>query len=160
MNKSYDVQQFSIQGETRDRTKFLPCTIPWWLAELAYKEYARQQGRDQSISQIDRRGGFGRAELVASIRGEYTSPGIAKAQAELSELAVRTTDVVELFAIQNDESIAKIRDQLEQSGIKVAIHLCPPSTADWAEFPFIRDLSGVSHYGWESVNAFIRRITS
>jgi hypothetical protein len=45
------------------------CTIPWWLAEEAYKVYAKKYGNDQSLERIAERGGFGREELLWLLRG-------------------------------------------------------------------------------------------
>lgn len=39
-------------------------TIPWWLAEVAYREYARRYGTRQSLKRLAERGGFGREELL------------------------------------------------------------------------------------------------
>lgn len=43
--------------------------IPWWLAEIAYENYNCKS--QQSLERIAERGGFGREELVALIRGGY-----------------------------------------------------------------------------------------
>lgn len=45
-------------------------TIPWWLAEIAYREYSKRFGNQQSLERLHDRGGFGRAELVALLRGD------------------------------------------------------------------------------------------
>ncbi|KKN26719.1 hypothetical protein LCGC14_0872000 [marine sediment metagenome] len=78
-----DIQAFPIQSETRDRLRFAACVIPVWLAKLAYREYAKRH--DQEFLKIAERGGFGRAELISLIRGNYTTAGIKQAQAELDE---------------------------------------------------------------------------
>ena len=44
-----------------------PCTIPWWLAEIAYRGYRY----GQPLERIHERGGFSRKELIALIRDEY-----------------------------------------------------------------------------------------
>lgn len=67
-----DNRPFPIQGGHnwgRDKSscpvvRFLPCTIPWWLAEEAYKVYSRKFGTSQSLERLAERGGFGREELV------------------------------------------------------------------------------------------------
>jgi hypothetical protein len=41
-----------------------PCTIPWWLAEEAYKVYSAKYGTYQSLERLAERGGFGRKELL------------------------------------------------------------------------------------------------
>ena len=46
-----------------------PSTIPWWLAEIAYKEYSRVYSNGQSLERLAERGGFGRSELLRFIRG-------------------------------------------------------------------------------------------
>lgn len=82
MNETKDCQPFPIQGEPgMDRTNHPACTVPEWLAKLAYSEYACKQG----FKRIAERGGFGRAELVALIRGDYMK-GIQKAQEDLDRL--------------------------------------------------------------------------
>ena len=69
-----DVRPFPIQGgynyatETRVRTD--KSTIPWWLAEIAYAQYAKLGHGAQSIERIAERGGFGREELVKLLRNE------------------------------------------------------------------------------------------
>lgn len=44
--------------------------IPWWLAEIAYKEYSRRYGRSQTLERLAERGGFGRDELINLLREE------------------------------------------------------------------------------------------
>lgn len=39
-------------------------TVPWWLAELAYRDYSRRYGKQQSLARLAERGGFGREELI------------------------------------------------------------------------------------------------
>ena len=46
-----------------------PCTIPRWLAEVAYEVYAERFGDDQSLDRIAERGGFGRMELLQLLKG-------------------------------------------------------------------------------------------
>lgn len=65
-----DVREFPIQGQMIDRVRYPACKIPWWIAEVAYREYARQFGADQSMERPAARGGFGRGELMALLRGE------------------------------------------------------------------------------------------
>lgn len=60
------------------------CPIPTWLAKLAHKTYAERH--DRSFGEIAGRGGFTRAELVAFIRGSWTTGGIATALADLEKL--------------------------------------------------------------------------
>lgn len=79
MTDAKDCQPFPIQGETKNRVDYPACTVPEWLAKLAHNEYARHHR--QSFARIAERGGFGRAELVALIRGDYDA--IQKAQADL-----------------------------------------------------------------------------
>lgn len=38
-------------------------SIPWGVAEIAYREYAKQFGRSQSLERLAERGGFGWAEF-------------------------------------------------------------------------------------------------
>lgn len=72
-----DNRPFPIQGgcETekrgeKARRSYVPCTVPWWLAEIAYESYVKSGGRGQSLERLAERGGFGRYELVALIRRE------------------------------------------------------------------------------------------
>lgn len=78
-----DIEPFPIQAETRKRNRFLACNVPFWLAQLAYREYAK--GHNQPLQTIAKRGGFGRAELIALIRGDFTESGIRNAQADLDK---------------------------------------------------------------------------
>jgi hypothetical protein len=70
---SDDNRPFPIQGEltTSSWGKREPCTIPWWLAEEAYKVYAALYGRQQSLERLTERGGFGRDELLGLLRSEF-----------------------------------------------------------------------------------------
>ena len=56
-----------VQGRFQ---KYPASAIPWWLAEIAYEEYARRYGNLQTLERINERGGFGREELVSLIRRE------------------------------------------------------------------------------------------
>lgn len=61
-----DSRPFPIQHEL-DNSRWgwqVACTIPWWLAEEAYKSYVRQFGNSQSLERLAERGGFGREELL------------------------------------------------------------------------------------------------
>ena len=68
MAKKNDTRPFPIQQETFDKPA---CVIPWWLAEVAYKVYAKKyqaSTRSQSLQRLAERGGFGREELVLLIQ--------------------------------------------------------------------------------------------
>ena len=69
---SEDIRPFPIQGDLYRNTGRLtykkPCTIPWWLAEIAYEYYSSLYGKGQSLERLAERGGFGRTELVRFIR--------------------------------------------------------------------------------------------
>ncbi len=76
-----DNRAFPIQGgnETQKMGEqalrsYRPCTVPWWLAEVAYESYVKSGGRGQSLERLAERGGFGRHELVALIRREFERP--------------------------------------------------------------------------------------
>lgn len=71
--KDSDIRPFPIQGEwsSKKEDREEPCTVPWWLAEIAYEYYSDRFGTDQSLQRLAERGGFGRAELVAFIRGFF-----------------------------------------------------------------------------------------
>lgn len=58
-----DSRPFPIQGDYQTGGG-KSSTIPWWLAEIAYKQYAKQFGNQQTLERLAERGGFGREELV------------------------------------------------------------------------------------------------
>lgn len=67
-----DTRGFPILGERSERDrrcKHQPSTIPWWLAEIACREYCRRYGTDRGMEQMAERGGLGRTELVSLLRG-------------------------------------------------------------------------------------------
>jgi hypothetical protein len=70
-----DTRPFPIQQSNgyRDETGAIvrpkACTVPWWLAEEAYKVYAKKFGDAQSLERIAERGGFGREQLLWLLRG-------------------------------------------------------------------------------------------
>ena len=41
----------------------LPRSIPWWIADRAYREYSRRFGTEQTLERLAERGGFGWVEL-------------------------------------------------------------------------------------------------
>ena len=53
-----NVQEFPVQSNLHDRV------IPWTVAEEAYKEYAAQHGKAQSLERLAERHGFGCSELA------------------------------------------------------------------------------------------------
>lgn len=63
-NRPFPIQQ-SYQGKYKDCKV---CSIPWWLAEVAYKEYSQAFGTSQSLQRLADRGGFGREELINLIK--------------------------------------------------------------------------------------------
>lgn len=68
-----DNRPFPIIGRNFDvvtREWSEPCTIPWWLAEEAYKYYISRFRESQSLEQVAARGGFGRQELLMLLRRE------------------------------------------------------------------------------------------
>lgn len=66
-----EADRFPIQGDgSRNKP---PTTIPWWLAEVAYKEYVSLFGGTQSLQRLAERGGFCREELVGLLSGRYRS---------------------------------------------------------------------------------------
>jgi hypothetical protein len=44
------------------------CSIPWWLAEIAYEYYSERFGTSQTLERLAERGGFGRQELLMLLR--------------------------------------------------------------------------------------------
>lgn len=67
---------FPIQGgwDRENHKEIKPFKIPWWLAEIAYDDYSRQYGTDQSLERMYERGGFGPWELVTHIRNSKITP--------------------------------------------------------------------------------------
>jgi hypothetical protein len=73
-------KRFPIQGgvnwghakNARPIARYEPCTIPWWLAEVAYRAYSAKFGTTQSLERLAERGGFGREELVWLLSGKGT----------------------------------------------------------------------------------------
>jgi len=66
-----DTRPFPIQGGARSnspRTNDKRSTIPWWLAEEAYRCYTELYGRSQTLERLAERGGFGREELLFLLR--------------------------------------------------------------------------------------------
>lgn len=60
----------------RGRERNQPDTyVPWWLAEIAYADYARRYGTQQTLLQLCQRGGFGREELLEHLRSELNRRG-------------------------------------------------------------------------------------
>lgn len=63
-----DTRPFPIQadyGTGGGKTSF----VPWWLAEIAYRQYVSQFGKQQSLERLAERGGFGREELLRLLNG-------------------------------------------------------------------------------------------
>lgn len=63
-----DTSSFPIQAEWKKGE--MGCTVPWWLAEIAYDHYVKLFGNGQSLERIAERGGFGRDELLILLRKE------------------------------------------------------------------------------------------
>jgi hypothetical protein len=62
-----DCRPFPIQADNPFKPR---CTIPWWLAEIAFKGYAKlypSSARNQPLERLAERGGFGREEVVMLI---------------------------------------------------------------------------------------------
>ena len=69
--KKDDLKPFPIQAEYEGELKGGNSTIPWWLAEVAYKEYSSLFGNGQTLERLAERGGFGRTEFLKLIKGEF-----------------------------------------------------------------------------------------
>ncbi len=67
------------------------------------------------------------------------------------------TGPIELFSITSNAATAAAREAIQGLGLSVVEKMCPPSTADWVEFPFLRDPSGSAYYGTHGIEAFIAR---
>ena len=64
---------------------------------------------------------------------------------------------IRIFAVQADDATVGARDRLAGLGLNVVVKRCPPSVADWVEFPFVRAPSGESYYGPDEVAAFVAK---
>jgi hypothetical protein len=62
---------------------------------------------------------------------------------------------VKIFAVRADEVTVSARNRLADLGLNVVVKRCPPSVADWVEFPFLRAPSGESYYGPDEVATFV-----
>ena len=73
-------KMFPIQGEfdSETRTRRPPGQVPWGIAELAYKQYVKDCGHDQSLQRLADRGGFGWSELIRLLRGGYFSDEVIR----------------------------------------------------------------------------------
>ena len=67
-DRPFPIQAGTYQNESgepyRPIKRYRPCSIPWWLAEEAYKLYSKRFGTSQSLERLAERGGWGRAELL------------------------------------------------------------------------------------------------
>lgn len=71
--RPFPIQQAKGQRDDEGRMSYpQESTIPWWLAEAAYKVYSSKYGKDQTLQRLAERGGFGRAELLWLLRGGRT----------------------------------------------------------------------------------------
>ena len=59
---------FPIQKDRRCST---PGEIPWFIAEAAYKQYAKDYGTKQTLERLAERGGFGWEELLILLQGGF-----------------------------------------------------------------------------------------
>ena len=48
----------------------VPRSVPWWIAERAYREYSRLYGDSQSLERLAERGGFVWAEIGLFLTGD------------------------------------------------------------------------------------------
>ena len=64
---------------------------------------------------------------------------------------------IELFSVKGDSATSAAREAIRGLGFAVVEKICPRSTADWVEFPFVREPSGSAYYGEEGVKAFLAR---
>jgi len=84
-NRPFPIMESSPKRDKNGRMRYeRPCTVPWWLAEIAYKHYRHLYGGDQSLKRIAERGGFGRIELVTLLkRGKFDKQSIEACGAEI-----------------------------------------------------------------------------
>ena len=69
----------------------------------------------------------------------------------------KMSGTVELFAVKGDKATLGTLRQLEELGFQVIPKGCPPSAAEWVEFPFIREPSGSSYHGTDGIDAFLQK---
>ena len=63
--KLFPIQAESRRDEVSRKVIEIPrILIPWNVAEIAYAEYVRRYGSQQSLECLSKRGGFGRDELL------------------------------------------------------------------------------------------------
>lgn len=62
LTENSDVRWFPVITDRTARPR--NNKVPWKLAEIAYVEYARRYGTDQSLERIAERGGFGLLEIA------------------------------------------------------------------------------------------------
>ena len=69
-----DTRPFPIQGgwDKDEHRNQAASQIPWWLAEIAYAEYACRHGSEQSLQRLADRQGFGREEFLELLKGQLT----------------------------------------------------------------------------------------
>lgn len=99
------MKTFPIQSEVGHERS----SIPWWLAELAYKEYSRRYGTEQSLERLAERGGFGHAELLA-----FLLPPVVDAHVTLYGHETRIRD-----ALVRRRAFIAAADFLDTEGVKV-----------------------------------------
>lgn len=79
-DKTFPIQQVTLR--TRDSTGAIESVgsfqIPWELAELAYREYARRYSNDQTMEQLKERHGFGAHEFADLLVGFFENDRKAK----------------------------------------------------------------------------------
>jgi hypothetical protein len=60
----FPLQRRRVRGaDGREQWGPEPTSIPWPVAEVAYREYARRYGTYQSLERLAERGGFGISEM-------------------------------------------------------------------------------------------------
>jgi len=67
-NRPFPIQAHHYRSEAGKMIHCKRHTIPWWLAEEAYRHYAKLFGKSQSLERLAERGGFGRMELLSLLR--------------------------------------------------------------------------------------------
>ena len=66
----FPIQQDSMRDDSGRMIHLHRSTIPWWLAEEAFKIY-HNHWPSQSLQELADRGGFGRQELLKLLRNEF-----------------------------------------------------------------------------------------
>lgn len=110
---------FPIQANAFERPRPAPhpLSIPWSVAELAYSEYAKRHGSDQSLERLAQRGGFGAGEMDTLLPGwrEMVSEAAAlRKRVEGLEAELATYRSNDAGIPQHEEDRQALRKRVEE----------------------------------------------